>query len=248
MSNLITSPAIVVHTRRWSESSKIVQLFTPRGMVAVIAKGALRPKSEFRGVVEVLNEIEAVWSYREKRGLQILTSATLLHGFHAIKTSLEKTAVAYAMLEVIRQVLHGAEAFPALYAYVEQWLTHLERETETEVLAYFWHFLLRFSAELGFALQVDKCRTCGQPVTVFPAYLEVASGQLSCGRCGPSGEGEHWFTLDEATYRCLENLMQVPLPQAKAVTKCQPLTEILLKHLQYHTDIPLQLNALKWLG
>ncbi len=248
MSTLITTPALVVHTRRWSDSSKIVQLFTPRGMVSVIAKGALRPKSEFRGVVEVLNEIEAVWSFREKRGLQILTGATLLRGFHFLKTDLEKTAMAYAMLEVIQKVLHDAEAFPALYTYVVNWLVHLEQRKQPSPIVFFWHFLLRLSAELGFALQLEQCQVCHQPITTFPAYLDVGSGRLTCQQCGQSAPSGDWFILEKITYQVLLQLLQSPLPPLATLPEQLPITEILLKHLQYHTDIPLQLNALKWLG
>ena len=248
MGTLITAPAIVVHTQRWSESSKIVKLFTPRGMVKVIAKGALRPKSEFRGVVEVLNEIEAVWSVKETRGLQVLISASLVHGFHGIRAHLEKTAVAYAMLEIIQQVIHGGEAFPTLFEYIEKWLSRLEVAGQGEIMGYFWHFLVRLSAELGFALQVGMCRSCEQPLKDFPAYLEITTGNFYCGKCAPSRMSGEGLMLEQGTYQYLARLVQEPLPPTGMDAESFPLTDILLKHLQYHTDIPLQLNALKWLG
>ncbi|UCD23936.1 MAG: recombination protein O N-terminal domain-containing protein, partial [Gemmatimonadota bacterium] len=53
---LITTPAVVLHAFKYSESSKIVRLATEDlGVQSVIAKGAMRPKSKFGARLQVLS-------------------------------------------------------------------------------------------------------------------------------------------------------------------------------------------------
>ena len=57
---LVSTPAIVLSTLRYSESSKIVRLATrEHGVQSVIAKGALRPKSRFGAALQLLSEGQA---------------------------------------------------------------------------------------------------------------------------------------------------------------------------------------------
>ncbi len=44
--------AYVLHTRPYQESSLLVELLTPQGRISVIAKGAKRPKSSYRGILQ----------------------------------------------------------------------------------------------------------------------------------------------------------------------------------------------------
>ncbi len=71
----MSTPAIVLATLRYRESSKIVRLATLElGVLSVIAKGALRPKSRFGASLQVLSEGSAIIHYRDRRDLQTLTA------------------------------------------------------------------------------------------------------------------------------------------------------------------------------
>src|SRR3989454_9647685 len=63
---LVTTPAVVLQTYRYSETSKVVRLATRElGVQSAIAKGALRPKSPFGAGLELLSEGTAQLSFRE---------------------------------------------------------------------------------------------------------------------------------------------------------------------------------------
>ena len=52
--SLVTTPALVLQTYRYSETSKVVRLATrDLGVQSAIAKGALRPKSRFGAGLEI---------------------------------------------------------------------------------------------------------------------------------------------------------------------------------------------------
>src|SRR5256885_14988823 len=64
--SLVTTPAVVLQTYRYSETSKVVRLATrDLGVHSAIAKGALRPKSRFGAALELLSEGVAQPDFRE---------------------------------------------------------------------------------------------------------------------------------------------------------------------------------------
>ena len=64
MSTLINlQPAYILHTRAYRETSLIVELFTPDyGRVSAVAKGARRPKSPLRGLLQPFKYLLVSWS------------------------------------------------------------------------------------------------------------------------------------------------------------------------------------------
>src|SRR5678815_1953837 len=72
---LVTTPAVILSTLRYSESSKIVRLATrEHGVQSAIAKGALRPRSRFGAALQVLSEGTAHLIILQRRELQMLTA------------------------------------------------------------------------------------------------------------------------------------------------------------------------------
>src|SRR5438552_15585786 len=76
---LVTTPAVVLRTYPYSETSKIVRLATrDLGVQSAIAKGVLRPRSRFAAGLELLSEGMAQLYHRETRELQTLAAFDLL--------------------------------------------------------------------------------------------------------------------------------------------------------------------------
>src|SRR5260370_5471464 len=77
--SLISTPAVVLQTYRYSETSKVVRLATrDLGVQSAIAKGALRPKSRFGAGLELLSEGVAQLYFRETRELHTLRAFALV--------------------------------------------------------------------------------------------------------------------------------------------------------------------------
>jgi DNA repair protein RecO (recombination protein O) len=92
MSVAIT-PAIVLSTLRYSESSKIVRLATRDfGVQSAIAKGALRPRSRFGAALQVLSEGQAQLYLKEHRELHTLAAFDLIRVPVGIAADLERYA------------------------------------------------------------------------------------------------------------------------------------------------------------
>ncbi|MGH7752892.1 MAG: DNA repair protein RecO, partial [Gemmatimonadales bacterium] len=119
----VATPAIVLHSIRYSETSKIVRLATRElGVQSAIAKGALRKKSPFGGGLELLSEGVAQLAHREQRELQILTAFDVTVMRTPLAQDLPRFAAASVLAEVMLRVAPAAplpSAFDLLRAYLD---------------------------------------------------------------------------------------------------------------------------------
>jgi DNA repair protein RecO (recombination protein O) len=86
-------PVFVLHTYPFKETSLVVELFSRNfGRVATVAKGARRPRSAMRGMLQSFQPLVAVWSGRSElrtlhgldwgEGLLLLQGEALICGFY----------------------------------------------------------------------------------------------------------------------------------------------------------------------
>jgi DNA repair protein RecO (recombination protein O) len=80
MSSIITkTEAIVLRTVEFQESSIIATLFTLKhGKIAVIAKGARKPKSKFAAFLVAGQMLEVVYYMKQTRQVQTLSDTSYL--------------------------------------------------------------------------------------------------------------------------------------------------------------------------
>src|SRR2546425_6980348 len=100
--SLVTTPAIVLQTYRYSETSKVVRLATrDLGVQSAIAKGALRPKSRFGAGLELLSEGQAQLYHRNERELQTLAAFDVERLRRELADDLARFAAASALAEIM---------------------------------------------------------------------------------------------------------------------------------------------------
>lgn len=252
MPNFAKTEAIVLNTTRWRESSKIVHLFSADyGYLKVIAKGAFRPKSPFRGLLEALNHLEIVFSQRDNRDLQILTAATLANSFLAVREDLQKTAIAFSVLELIKKLFATHEPVVDFFRYTASWLASLDAHSQISIKGYLWHYLFKLSQTLGFGWELEKCRERDTPPREFPVFLDYRSGVILCPATKDHPKVND-VSLERKAWQQLCKLSKISTDNLPELTRTgqfftQPdVTEILLKHLEYHTESRIELKSLNW--
>src|SRR5437773_8261931 len=100
--SLVTTPAIVLQTYRYSETSKVVRLATRElGVQSAMAKGVLRPKSPFGAGLELLSEGMAQLYFRETRELHTLGAFDVLDLRRDLAADVGRFAGATALAEVM---------------------------------------------------------------------------------------------------------------------------------------------------
>ncbi len=99
---LVSTPAVVLRTYRYSETSKIVRLATrDYGVQSAIAKGVLRPRSPFGAALETLSEGVAQLYHKETRELQTLAAFDVIQLRRDLAGDLGRFAGAEALSEVM---------------------------------------------------------------------------------------------------------------------------------------------------
>src|SRR6476661_11206437 len=161
-------PAFVLHTYPYKETSLIVESFTERlGRVAMVAKGAKRPRSELRGVLQAFQPLALSWAGAAelktlvkaewRGGLPLPGGAALLCGFY--------------LNELLLKLLPREDPHPVLWnAYAETLLalTHDARPAAQAVTLR--RFEVRLLAELGYALVLDHDVDTRAPIDPAQRY------------------------------------------------------------------------------
>src|SRR5438477_835065 len=182
---LVSTPAVVLRTYRYSETSKIVRLATrDYGVQSAIAKGVLRPRSPFGAALETLSEGVAQLYHKETRELQTLAAFDVIELRRGLADDLGRFAGAAALSEVMLKMAPPAPVPAAYEAFILGLDTLVGAEPgQTDAAAVRWLWLL--VGVLGFAPQLDACVRDGNPVSGTVAF-SVAEGGVLCARCaGP---------------------------------------------------------------
>ena len=180
--SLVTTPAVVLRTYRYSETSKIVRLATRDfGVQSAIAKGVLRPRSPFGAALETLSEGVAQMYHKETRELQTLAAFDVIQLRRDLAGDLGRFAGAAALSEVMLKMAPPAP-LPAAY---EGFILGLDALVNAEpgqadAVAVRWLWLL--VGVLGFAPQLDACVRDGTAVSGTVAF-SVAEGGVLCAKC-----------------------------------------------------------------
>lgn len=185
------TPAIVVRTRAFGESDKIVIFLTrDLGKIAGIAKGARRSKRRFVNVLEPFTHVEVTLRLRPGSDLAFVNACELRDAPMSIARDLVKFAYASYVLELTDRMVREREAGPDTYELVRDAIALLESgDAEPGVLRAFELHLLRLT---GYEPQLAQCRRCGTGFASGVAmYVHPARGGVLCGRC--RGEGRAYL-------------------------------------------------------
>lgn len=159
--------AFVLHAYPYRETSLIVEAFTlHHGRVAMVARGAKRPRSELRGLLQAFQPLTLSWAGAAelktlmkaewRGGLPLLGGAAILCGFY--------------LNELLLKLLAREDAHAELFADYAQALAALADDTSAAgQAAVLRRFEVRLLAELGYAMNLTHEAEGGEPID--PAHL-----------------------------------------------------------------------------
>jgi DNA repair protein RecO (recombination protein O) len=144
-------PGFVLHSYPYKETSLIIDMMTrDYGRVAVVAKGAKRPHSQLRGVLQTFQPLSVSWTGKSE--LRTLTDAEWVGGMLPI----EKNALlcGFYVNELLVKLLARDDAHPVLFDHYVSALNQLaHNETAQIVLRKFERALLK---ETGVAADLTR--------------------------------------------------------------------------------------------
>jgi DNA repair protein RecO (recombination protein O) len=161
-------PAFVLHTYPYRETSLIVEAFTElSGRVAMVARGAKRPRSELRGVLQAFQPLALSWAgtgelktlikAEWRGGLPLPGGSALLCGFY--------------LNELLLKLIPREDPHPALWQHYASTLRALATDTAPAAqAAALRRFEVRLLAELGYALPLTHDVDTGAPIAAGERY------------------------------------------------------------------------------
>ncbi len=146
---------LILRTRPLTETSLIVQWLTPElGRIATVAKGARRPKSSFRGKLDLFFEADFSFARSRKSELHNLREVALRDTHAKLRENLGWIQQASYFTALVEQTTEAETPLPKVFQQVHECLACLAREQPTPRTVF--TFELKLLAELGLAPDVTE--------------------------------------------------------------------------------------------
>jgi len=144
-----TAQAIALRIRPLSDSSLIVHWLTRQhGRLSTAAKGARRPKSPFRGAIDLLFETEISFSKSRRSSLHALREAKLLNPHSSLHQDIKRLQLLAYATRLLEKSTEPEHPLPGIYVIFSTLLTHLDTHPVRPALVY--AFEIKLMSELGF--------------------------------------------------------------------------------------------------
>lgn len=179
-------PGFVLHQRSYSETSLLLEIFTPHhGRLGLLAKGARRAASRLRGVLKPFQPLLLSWSGRGE--LPVLTQAEPQEATLALEGP--TLYCGFYVNELLLRLLHRHDPHEQLYESYAACLARLDPRASNEAtLRVFEKSLLR---EIGYGLVLDRDIRDNNPIapqSLYDYILDRGPVRLDPQRDAP-GEG-----------------------------------------------------------
>lgn len=159
-------PAFVLHSYPYKETSLIVDVFSrDHGRVALVAKGAKRPHSTLRGVLQTFQPLSVSWS--GKAEVRTMTGAEWIGGL----LPLEKSALlcGFYLNELMVKLVARDDPHPLLFDHYVAALNQLAHDESAPIVLR--KFELGLMRQTGVAGDMTRCTETGQRVLADRVYV-----------------------------------------------------------------------------
>jgi len=176
-------PGYVLHTYAFRETSLVVEAFTrSHGRVAMVARGAKRPRSALRGSIMAFQPLGLSWSGRGE--LRLLLRAEWQGGQQRLQG--QALLCGFYLNELLLKLLPREDAHEQLFLDYQAALARLAEESQPgAVLRRFEKALLR---ELGYALALDRDSASGTGIEPRNSYVyDPERGPIAVNGAAPVG-------------------------------------------------------------
>ncbi len=215
-SRIAEQPAFVLHSYPYRETSLIIDVLTcDHGRLALVAKGAKRPHSALRGVLQTFQPLALSWS--GKAEVRTLTGAEWVGGM--LPLAGDALLCGFYVNELLVKFCAREDPHPQLFQHYVVTLTRLAHdEPPVQVLRSFERVLLRTT---GYALALDRTVT-RQAVQAERRYVfDPERGVCEASSALPA----HWPVVAGQT---LLDMEQDDYQRPQTVTQSKTLMRFLL--------------------
>jgi len=159
---IISTEAIVISTVKYSDTSLIARLYTKElGLVSYLLKGILKSKKgKLRtAYFQPLTQLSIIAKHQEKRTLQILSEAKVIHSYETIHTSVVKQSIVLFISEILTSAIQEEENNNLLYDYLKN--SFIWFDSHHQISNFHLLFLMNLTKFLGFYPDVSQSHKKG---------------------------------------------------------------------------------------
>jgi DNA repair protein RecO (recombination protein O) len=150
-----SASGLILRTRRLTDTSLIIHWLTPNlGRLATVAKGALRPKSPFRGKLDLFYLTDFSFMRSRRSELHTLREVSIRETHPAIRLELGRVQQASYAAALVEQVTESETPLPEIFELVQEFFQALTGTSPESRLVF--AFELKILDELGLEPDLSK--------------------------------------------------------------------------------------------
>lgn len=154
--NINTNEGIILSAIKYSDSSKILRVFTKEmGKISFIAKGAFSKNNKFGASIEASTIGSFTYYFKNNREIQLLSESSFAYKFRNIYNDIYRIATTYIILEVLDFTLSKEQINEQAYEMAKEYLIkndNIEINTYLNLI----EFLLKYTELIGFKFNFDR--------------------------------------------------------------------------------------------
>ncbi len=188
--SLITTPATLLRSFNYSETSRILKFSTREfGVVSAMAKGTRAKGGKSGSALATFANGSVTLVMRSTRDLQTFREFAVSDPRRELAASTVRFGAASILAELV--LLHGGvEPNPAIYDHLEKNLNAIRDVEDAALVTTLLMAAWTMVAVLGYRPVIDPCIQCGSPIPHDDiGRLDYGAGGLRCQSCSESFEG-----------------------------------------------------------
>lgn len=215
---IITDEAIILHSRKFSETSKILTVYSLNyGKLSLLAKGARNPKSKFGATLEALNHSTLTIYKKSQRDLHLLSKAETTIPLRRLAEDYDRLTVGLAIAELVSVTQESEEVNIPIFRLLCSALELLNAASGNEY-ALLVAFQIRLAEIMGFAPNFSICFETGEmviPSDTGEFIFSITDGSVMVPEIGQYREG---FRFEPQTLQELQRLAVCTLAETFTIS------------------------------
>jgi DNA repair protein RecO (recombination protein O) len=211
---IVSTEAIVLKSRRYRETSKIVTVYSKKfGKVSGVAKGARETKSRFGAALEPMTHVSLVLYKKEHRDLHLISESEIVKPFTRLHADLAKITAGLSMVELLDAAMHDEEPNEKVFRLTIDVLTELDSATKN-LQSLLYSYKLRFLELMGVRPDFDACVKCRKKLVPstsdqMPVQFDAQAGGIVCRACALRFPRR--VKLSMGSVRSIQKLQRAPM-------------------------------------
>ena len=163
----------------YKETSKIINIFTDKGIIGCIAKGAKSIKSNLRVNTTKFTYGKFIIKEKNDNKLNILIEATSINDLRNIKNDLLLISYLSYLIELTNQIIKQTTEYNSLYKIFIDTVLKLNNKLNPKILTNI--FELKVLDYLGVGINFNGCAKCGSTKNIITINGDI--GGYLCHNC-----------------------------------------------------------------